>query len=223
MRNQLRAAADAVNKALALSPSTGDFHALMARLMIQTGQRIEAMRAVQNGLRHGCQHSHGWQDLAVCANLLHRHHDAAKAFTHALRKTPNDVTLLCNAASNARHLGRLEQARQWLQKAVKLQPDNARAWWMLAPLSPDKAALVKPLETLWQRVPDAASRVYLGFALSHVHEAMQDTAKAWHWAETANRLQRRQQKHDQAQWLARRQAHWSAQKSLWQNPQRHKR
>jgi len=215
MKNQPRAAADAINKAIALSPTIGDFHALVARLMIQGGQRIEAMRAVQNALRHGCQHTHGWQDLAVCANLLHRHHDAAKAFGEALRRTPNDVTLLCNAASNARHLGQLDQARQWLQRAVKIQPGNARAWWMLAPLSKDKAALATELETQWQRSPSAPARTYLGFALTHLHDALQNSDKAWHWAEAANRLVRKQQKHDQARWLARRQAHWSRQKQRW--------
>jgi len=218
MKNQPRAAADAVNKAIALSPAIGDFHALVARLMIQGGQRIEAMRAVQNALRHGCQHTHGWQDLAVCANLLHRHHDAAKAFGEALRRTPNDVTLLCNAASNARHLGQLKQARQWLQRAVKIQPGNARAWWMLAPLSKDKAALATELETQWQRSPSAPARTYLGFALTHLHDALQNSDKAWHWAEAANRLVRKQQKHDQARWLARRQAHWNRQKQRWKKP-----
>lgn len=214
MKNQPRAAAEAAEKSIRLAPEIGDFHALMARLMIQAGQRVEALRATQSALQLGCQQPESWQDVAVCANLLGRHHDAAKAFAHALRQKAGDVTLLCNAASNARHLGQLEQARHWLQKAVELQPNNTRAWWMLAPLIDDQTEAIRKLESIWQRITSPGHRHYLAFALSRLHESQANHQSAWDWTDTGCRLVRKQQRHDQAHWLARNQQHFHNQTQL---------
>jgi tetratricopeptide (TPR) repeat protein len=215
IKKQSRAAAEAVTKAIQRDDSIGDFHALMARLMILAGQRLEALRAVQNALRRGCQKATGWEDAAICASLLGRHHDAATAFAHAIKRRPADPVLLCNAASNARHLGQLSQARRWLQQAVKIDPENARAWWMLAPLTDNKQAVLEELENRWQRCTEPVKRRYLAFALGHLHESLGNYPQAAQWVTTANRLMRKQQHHDQAQWMARRQSHFHQQKALW--------
>ncbi|GEM_PF-3517532 len=213
-QNQPRAAAEAVAKSLQLAPDIGDFHALLARLFITNQQRSEALRALQNGLRRGCLHTEGWEDLAVCANLLGRQHDAGRAFAEALKRKPHDITLLCNAASNDLHLGQLEQARKRLQAVVQQRADTARAWWMLAAVSTQPEKDIAAIKTLWPTTTPPRERAYLAFALARLLEKTGQHEAAWNWAEKANRLVRKQLHHDQAHWRARRQAHFRRQQHL---------
>ncbi len=212
--NQPKAAAQAAMRTITLDDGNGDGHALLARLFIGNQQHLEALRAIQNALRHGCQQAEGWEDLAVCANLLGRQHDAGRAFAEALKRKPHDILLLCNAAANDLHLGHLEQARKRLRLAVQRQPQLARAWWMLAAVSDQPEQDIATMRQLWAHMQSPQSRTYLAFALARLLDDAGQHESAWDWAEKANRLARKQLQHDQARWRTRRQTHFQRQRQL---------
>ncbi|GFZ98464.1 tetratricopeptide repeat protein [Dyella caseinilytica] len=77
----------------------------------------------------------GWMLLAQAAMEMQKPGDARDAFDHVLQLTPNDTAAMtgwaeADAAAQPDH--RIQgRARDLLQQAVKLEPDNQRGLWLL--------------------------------------------------------------------------------------------
>ncbi|RDS86568.1 tetratricopeptide repeat protein [Dyella psychrodurans] len=77
----------------------------------------------------------GWMLLAQAETEMQHMGEARDAFDHILQLTPNDTTAMvgwAEADSAARPDHRIEgRARDLLEQAVKLEPDNQRGLWLL--------------------------------------------------------------------------------------------
>ncbi len=77
----------------------------------------------------------GWMLLAQAATEMQQPDEARKAFEHVLQLTPNDTNAMVGwseADSAARPDHHIQgRARDLLQQAVKLAPDNQRGLWLL--------------------------------------------------------------------------------------------
>lgn len=57
--------------------------------------------------------------------------EAARVYAHALERRPQDVFLLRDFGTLLAEMGQLDQAIQFLQQAIGLNPSLSDAWYML--------------------------------------------------------------------------------------------
>jgi cytochrome c-type biogenesis protein CcmH len=102
----------------------------------QAGMDInKALDELRAHLASNPKDSQGWMLLAQAATEMQQPDEARDAFDHVLQLTPNDTNAMvgwAQADSTARPDHHIEgRARDLLQQAVKLQPDNQRGLWLL--------------------------------------------------------------------------------------------
>jgi tetratricopeptide (TPR) repeat protein len=84
--------------------------------------------------------------------------DARKAFAAAIGQNPGDALLLIEAAVVEGQLGDLKSAERMLEKALKLEPDNADAWYNLAQVARERNVLERAVR-LFRKALGARSAV----------------------------------------------------------------
>jgi cytochrome c-type biogenesis protein CcmH len=114
------------------TPSTLNGVATQAQTVTDINQALDALRA---HLASNPKDAQGWGLLAQAEMEMQKPEDARDAFDHVLQLTPNDTSAMvgwaeADAAAHDNHAiqGR---ARDLLQQAVKLEPNNQRALWLL--------------------------------------------------------------------------------------------
>jgi cytochrome c-type biogenesis protein CcmH len=114
------------------TPSTLDGVVTQAQTVTDINQALDALRAHLASNPHDAQ---GWGLLAQADMEMQKPADARDAFDQVLKLTPNDTAAMvgwaeADAAAHENHSiqGR---ARDLLEQAVKLEPDNQRALWLL--------------------------------------------------------------------------------------------
>jgi cytochrome c-type biogenesis protein CcmH len=114
------------------TPSTLNGVATQAQTVTDINQALDALRA---HLASNPKDAQGWGLLAQADMEMQKPEDARDAFDHMLQLTPNDTSAMvgwaeADAAAHDNHAiqGR---ARDLLQQAVKLEPNNQRALWLL--------------------------------------------------------------------------------------------
>ncbi len=88
----------------------------------------------------------GWIHQSYCLHELNRTEEAWELLRPLADQFPEDVTIAYNLACYACQLGDLGQARNWIQRAIKLRGRNEIC--RLALLDPDLAMIRPYLETL---------------------------------------------------------------------------
>ena len=69
--------------------------------------------------------------LGTALGIQGRHGEALDAFERARDARPSSVSIRRNRAQALFHLGRMEEARAELEKALRMRPDNAASWALL--------------------------------------------------------------------------------------------
>jgi cytochrome c-type biogenesis protein CcmH len=114
------------------TPSTLNGVPTQAQSAMDINKALDELRA---HLASNPNDAQGWKLLAQAAVEMQQPEQARDAFDHVLKLTPNDTLAMvgwaeADASAQQDHLiqGR---ARDLLQQAVKLEPDNQRALWLL--------------------------------------------------------------------------------------------
>nr|WP_239538054.1 tetratricopeptide repeat protein [Dyella mobilis] len=114
------------------TPSTLSGVATQTQTAMDINQALDQLRA---HLASQPDDARGWKLLAQATEEMQQPEQARDAFDHVLKLTPNDTVAMVgwaetDASTRPDHLiqGR---ARSLLQQAVKLEPDNQRALWLL--------------------------------------------------------------------------------------------
>lgn len=114
------------------TPSTLGGIATQAQPVTDINKALDELRA---HLASNPNDAQGWMLLAQAAIEMQQPDEARNAFEHALQLTPNDTNAMVgwaeadSAAQPDHHIqGR---ARDLLEQAVKLQPNNQRGLWLL--------------------------------------------------------------------------------------------
>lgn len=125
---------------------------------------------------------------ARAALSLGRLEDARHHFGHAVQQSPRDPTLLVEAAVVEGRLGDLKTAERLLEKAVKLDPGNADAWYNLGQAARERNLLERAVRlfrkalALDAKFPDAA------FGLGEALYVQGKAEEALPWLDQAARL-----------------------------------
>lgn len=114
------------------TPTTLNGVPTQAQTAMDVGKALNELRA------HLASHpndAQGWMLLGQAMLEMQQPDQARDAFDHVLKLTPNDTSAMvgwAQADSTARPDHRIQgRARDLLQQAVKLEPDNQRALWLL--------------------------------------------------------------------------------------------
>lgn len=114
------------------TPSTLSGVATQTQTVTDINKALDELRA---HLASNPKDVQGWTLLAQAETEMQHMNEARDAFDHILQLTPNDTTAMvgwAEADSAARADHRIEgRARDLLEQAVKLEPDNQRGLWLL--------------------------------------------------------------------------------------------
>ena len=114
------------------TPATLDGVPTQAQTMTDVNKALDELRAHLASQPNDAQ---GWALLAQAELEMQQFDDARNAFDHVLTLRPNDTTAMvgwAQADSTARADHRIDgRARDLLQQAVKLEPNNQRGLWLL--------------------------------------------------------------------------------------------
>lgn len=95
----------------------------------------QAIAELRNHLAQQPDDQQGWMLLAQTSTMLHKPSDARDAYEHVLKLDPNNAEAMVGWAesdSMQRDDHMIEgRARELLQRAAQLHPDNQRALWLL--------------------------------------------------------------------------------------------
>ncbi|GLQ45458.1 hypothetical protein GCM10007862_05090 [Dyella lipolytica] len=158
------------------TPSTLDGVPAQAQAGMDINKALDELRA------HLASHPkdvQGWALLAQAATEMQQPDEARQAYEHVLQLTPNDASAMvgwAQADSTARPDHRIEgRARDLLEQAVKLEPDNQRGLWLLGISDyqegryADAAATWRLLQPQLQPGSNVAQAVAQQIALADAH------------------------------------------------------
>ncbi len=117
-------------EAVRLEPGSAEAHAALGEVYYALGSRGPAENALREALKLDGSNTAG-RAMLVC--LLADEHNTAEANTLALRLAESGSgTALCARGYLADIEGRADDAERLMSRAVERQPDNGRAWLLLA-------------------------------------------------------------------------------------------
>jgi adenylate cyclase len=88
----------------------------------RSGRAIEAL---QRAIRLSPLDPLGWlftTGLAFAYCIAEQYEEATEAADRALRERPHNTAAIRTKVASCSHLGRIEEAREWLQRLLELQP-----------------------------------------------------------------------------------------------------
>ena len=125
-------AINALGTVIKLNPEHPAAHAHLAQIFMMAGQANLAYEA----LRHAVQHEAGDADVqSLIGNVFFRLGDQGDAYqwhARAVSGQPENPTFIVNHANSLVFHGKLGQAEDGLRKALKLEPGNPQAHWILS-------------------------------------------------------------------------------------------
>jgi adenylate cyclase len=139
MRGDLEGALVEGRKALAINPNHFDTHLLLGTTLLYSGQPQEGLKALRNSMRLdplGPSHPHTLGNIAIAHYLMGEYDAGVEAAKAALRQKPDLPWGHRYLAAALGQAGRLEEAKQALQKAIAVTPGSfdmyvrQRAPWM---------------------------------------------------------------------------------------------
>lgn len=153
----------------------------LARLFMLAGQPARADKALEEAVRHNDGNPVVFDLIAAVYGLLGDQHEALNWVARALEKQPDNVGFLINQANNHMFLGSLDDAERVLRKALKLQPGNPNANWLLSNLrqATDRDHVEVMQRLLSQDGPNPRALGFLYYGLGKELEDLEDWDNAF--------------------------------------------
>ncbi|MCM8556672.1 TIR domain-containing protein [Sphingomicrobium sediminis] len=145
-----------INDALAVDPESFEVNKVAARIVFQQGKMEEAVPYYEKSMELVESDYHGAGMLHTCysalgdeTNVMRVARITVDRCTAAVDKDPGNVSALAIGAGSLASLGAREQARQWIDRAMLLDPDNMIMRYNLAcSLATDLADNERAIELL---------------------------------------------------------------------------
>ncbi|HCY77638.1 MAG TPA: hypothetical protein DHV28_17135 [Ignavibacteriales bacterium] len=118
------------------NPTNSEYHRIMGQILSDEGNQDEAINSLINALRWDSKN--GWA-LLLMGNIFAKFKDDVRTariyYDQALIAKPNDVTTLNNIGVNFLQLDKIEEAKQYFLKAVKINDQYPNALYALGKIS----------------------------------------------------------------------------------------
>ena len=159
-----RTAIGAFGSVTKLQPTHAAASAQLARLFISLGQVNRSDKALAEAVRNNNNDPIVEDLIGTVYQLLGDQHASFDWYSKALEKQPDNVQYLINHANALVYLGRTGDAGTDLERALKLQPINPQAHWILS--STRKAENSTHIEVM-QKLAESPRLQHSGGAFIH--------------------------------------------------------
>ncbi len=193
-RGDVAAAEEMFSRAITLAPGKAAYYLHKADALCVLARQSEAEPLLDQALRLADKETYA---LQACGNLLvqlNHYEKALTAFTRALELLPDDAQLHLNIAAVHRFLGNLDEAANWADKAVGINPNTAQALFLRSDVRKATAQInnVADLRHHMAHSELSANTLFeAGFALSKEYEDMGQYDQAFDALQTANERRRK--------------------------------
>ncbi len=178
LQGRVDEALDAARQALSFDPKDPAARMLMVDLLLEHGQRAQALGVLHDLAADGDAHpAHLLQDVAQRFSMLGLHVEAERCHARALQQQPDNPQFIYNHATSLIALGRLAGAEAALDRVIALKPDDGDAWYNRATLRKQTPAHnhVDAIEAqLARTASDSSAHVPLGYALAKELEDLRE-------------------------------------------------
>jgi tetratricopeptide (TPR) repeat protein len=180
--HKLTEAASEADAALAEKPREPRYMLLSARIQQMAGHQDEALELLRQTEARAPDWAEPYFSTAVSYYFEHRYEDSRNALNESLKRNPDSPRSLFLFAVTLINQGNNAEARKYLQRAIAIEPDNARFWLHLGTTRlDDPAAAQQDFLKAVSLKPDYALPHYeLGKLLAHSHSqaALEELEKA---------------------------------------------
>ena len=76
-------------------------------------------------MKKGCNESELFNEIALCSRELGDYTNAEKMLREGLKKSPDNIKIISNLGIIKMELGQIDEARQYFQIALTLEPEDA--------------------------------------------------------------------------------------------------
>ena len=183
----------AFRRVIDIDPTRLDAHAQLARCLVMRGDHGEAESHATTIANSDTDNAKTVDLAATVFSHLGKQTEALKLYQRCLELAPDSVAFLSNTASCLIFLGRLDEAKRLLKKAIGLEPSSARLHWQLSKIEKAKdTSHICQMQSLLDRFPqDHPNRSLLHYALGKEREDLEDWDKAWQHYDSGAKLHRR--------------------------------
>jgi tetratricopeptide (TPR) repeat protein len=201
-----REAVSRFEKAIALKSDFAEALSNLGAVWHTLGRNVEAVESLEKSLAFNPNLTESRHNLGIAFAALDRFDEAIECFKIVLASNSRNGPAWVDLGGAYFVLGRFEEASRCYEKALELEPDNARFHCKLAqakkygPDDPHIAAM----EALVRRGGSTPADVLpeLNFALAKAHEDLREYERAFTYILEGNALKRRRIEYDEAATLA---------------------
>ena len=118
MKSQMGPALEAIETSISLDPSNPDAAFQRGNVLFASGRYMDAVAAYQGLLELEPHESRIWYNLGAAFEALDRHDEAYRAYRTSVELDPARESALANLMLLTLRADRLEEAGQWLEKAL---------------------------------------------------------------------------------------------------------
>jgi Tfp pilus assembly protein PilF len=176
-------AAELLERAVALDPSSARHHAHLARCLTALNRHDAARAAAERAAALDPVDAHTLDTIGVVFSRTGLHDRATPVFARAVALSPDNAGYQQNFATALQFAGDMAGAEAAFRRAVALDPTLHRAWWALGQMTALTPGEVARLEALFPdgegADPDVAQ--HLGHALAKAREDAGDHPGALDW------------------------------------------
>jgi tetratricopeptide (TPR) repeat protein len=172
-------------------------HAMLATILLALGQRGDAEQVVDQALALGRGDAGAYDGLAYVSMRLGKPEQASTLYRHATEIAPSEPRFWYNFASAERSLGRLQEAQDACNRAIRLDPTQYPSYLLRSELRLQTADAnhVDELRRLLSSAGDTA-RMFLGYALAKELDDLGEYKEAFDWYAKAAAARRRRLAYD---------------------------
>jgi tetratricopeptide (TPR) repeat protein len=186
-------AVEVIDRALALDPDRGDYHAQRGRCLVSLHRPREAFEAANRALALEPQDALTLDTIGVVMTRAGAHAEALEPFRRAVARDSSKAPYQYNLGASLQFVGDLSAAQTAFRRALALDSAHYRAWAALAqvahaPFTPEEVAMLA--ETLSKGALDADAELRVCHALAKQHEDRGEYADAFRYLERGKRRKR---------------------------------
>jgi tetratricopeptide (TPR) repeat protein len=175
-------ALDVIDRALAIDPGPGEYHAQRGRCLVALYRPREAFEAAVRALERNPDDALTLDTIGVVMTRTGAHAEAIEPFRRAVARDPEKASYQYNLGAALQFVGDFTAARAAYRRALAVDPNYFRAWSSLAqaaraPFSADEVACLE--ETLRSRTLGADAELHICHALAKQLEDVGKYAEAF--------------------------------------------
>jgi len=191
-----------LRRASQIAPDYVEVLMLLGSVFLDRSKFTEASRTFEKATVLQPENDAAWAGLGQSYARGDRIEQAETALARAIELNPNIPLVQMSYGHILKTLGNQEEALKAYRESIRLKPSFGEVYWSMANLKIFKfedAEVVAMEKQLEDGTLADSPEAHFRFALGKAYEDRKNYDKAWHYYDTANKIQRHLVKHDPAE------------------------